>query len=177
MRTPLSWDLRVFPQPGQMAKPGYPFGGPIFRMAAFQKFISFAVLLPESFRGGCSFGPLRSPKGEAGCLPRGILCWPSQRASRRTAMLRRILKRAWGESIIRVARRDGKPRPSLSVLNRLAAAHPFPGRRSPDTHILSGTSMPRRSRIRVSTAKVRPLSPSRAARKSVSDSDRMWCSA
>jgi hypothetical protein len=23
---------------------------------AFQKFISFAVLLPESFRGGCSFG-------------------------------------------------------------------------------------------------------------------------
>jgi len=32
----------------------YPFGGRWY--AAFQKFIPRAVLLPESFRGGCSFG-------------------------------------------------------------------------------------------------------------------------
>jgi hypothetical protein len=53
VRAPLSWDLRDFPG----GVPDYPFGedrptgGP-----AFQKFIPFAVLLPESFRGGCSFG-------------------------------------------------------------------------------------------------------------------------
>ena len=35
----------------------YPFGeGAPTGRPAFQKFISFAVLLPESFRGGCSFG-------------------------------------------------------------------------------------------------------------------------
>jgi hypothetical protein len=30
------------------------------RRVAFQKFITFAVLLPESFRGGCSFGADKS---------------------------------------------------------------------------------------------------------------------
>lgn len=42
--------------------------------AAFQKFITCAVLLPESFRGGCSFGA--STKR---ALPRGIMCWPGMR--------------------------------------------------------------------------------------------------
>ena len=45
-----------FPR-GASAVGGYPFGGDrLSGRPAFQKFISVAVLLPESFRGGCSFG-------------------------------------------------------------------------------------------------------------------------
>ena len=52
-RAPLSLDLRDFPEP--LAGADYPFGKGGSR-PLFQKFITFAVLLPESFRGGCSFG-------------------------------------------------------------------------------------------------------------------------
>src|ERR1700743_3456894 len=59
-RAPLSQDLRDFPQSPFFAKRktarDYPFGGGREGGIAFQKLITFAVLLPESFRGGCSFG-------------------------------------------------------------------------------------------------------------------------
>ncbi|GAA0531536.1 hypothetical protein GCM10008941_08640 [Rhizomicrobium palustre] len=56
------------------------------RASAFQKFIPFAVLLPESFRGGCSFGlrlrlrPDKSAFAERegwNCLP-----WQKENVSR-----------------------------------------------------------------------------------------------
>src|SRR5258707_793783 len=76
----LSWDLRDFP--AGFVRSDYPFG--VNRPTAgstFQMFISFAVLLPESFRGGCSFGLRPSGFGRrVGLkrrgirLPRGIEC-------------------------------------------------------------------------------------------------------
>ena len=56
-----------------------------------------AVLLPESFRGGCSFGPLLR-QSLRGRLPRGIVCWPDPQRLRRTGMLQSIIRGAKGES-------------------------------------------------------------------------------
>src|ERR1700731_1550248 len=74
-RTPLSSGPERFPS--NLVR-DYPFGGGCSRSPAFQKFISFAVLLPESFRGGCSFGALlRGPVGRAQGLSReGSIVWP-----------------------------------------------------------------------------------------------------
>src|SRR6185437_9092622 len=100
------WDLRDFPAALASSAGGLPLrwdaptGSP-----AFQKFISIAVLLPESFRGGCSFGlrlTLR-PTGrlvmKVERLPRGIMCWPRPCASRRKSALRRIISGELGESM------------------------------------------------------------------------------
>ena len=58
-----------------------------------------AVLLPESFRGGCSFGgiPPSNLRGRS-ALPRGIVCWPSRRAIRRTGLLQSIIRGVGNES-------------------------------------------------------------------------------
>jgi hypothetical protein len=60
---PLSWTLRDSPGPVGTCdrSPAYSFGErgksePKSRPAAFQSALSPTVLLPESFRGGCSFG-------------------------------------------------------------------------------------------------------------------------
>jgi len=98
-RAPLChWDLRDFPRTLGVT----PSVGTANTCPAFQKLISFAVLLPESFRGGCSFGLRPSADRSAWklgiCLPRGIMCWPWRRASRRGITLRRIIKREASES-------------------------------------------------------------------------------
>jgi hypothetical protein len=58
---PLSWTLRDSPRPGVSHDPAaaYSFGVPASLKgspAAFQSALPPTVLLPESFRGGCSFG-------------------------------------------------------------------------------------------------------------------------
>ena len=58
---PLSWTLRDSPPPIRLPDPAavYSFGerpGATTWLAAFQSALPPAVLLPESFRGGCSFG-------------------------------------------------------------------------------------------------------------------------
>src|ERR1700746_2440812 len=88
-----------------------------------------AVLLPESFRGGCSFGPLLR-QGYGGRLPRGIVWWPSPQRLRRTRMLRGIIGGAEDEST--------KVQNHPDLFTFLA-------------HILSGTSIPSRSRTCVNT--------------------------
>src|SRR5579885_2866923 len=101
--------------------------------AAFQKSNSFAVLLPEGFRGGCSFA-LRPP-----------------------GFGRRVGLRAGAY----VSREGGHGHPRAPHGGRDVAVHSKEGflRVKPDgwrpglTHILSGTSMPKRSRIRLITVK------------------------
>jgi hypothetical protein len=39
-----------------LGDPAYPFGGRCLHSDAFQSVMTRAVLLPERFRGGCSFG-------------------------------------------------------------------------------------------------------------------------
>ena len=64
------------------------------------------------------------------------MCWPVPQRLRRTGMLQRIIRGAWSS--------QRKPRQAPEV-----------------THILSGTSMPRRSRTPVKTASTRAQSPRR----------------
>src|SRR4051812_29070794 len=74
---PLSWDLRDFPvtkNGGGLPLRWKPFHRPRFPEVHHP----IAVLLPESFRGGCSFGPLLR-QSFGGRLPRGIVCWPTPR--------------------------------------------------------------------------------------------------
>src|SRR6202011_1620567 len=56
---PLSWTLRDSPEPQVRPRSGLTpsvSGGSNHSAAAFQSALPPAVLLPESFRGGCSFG-------------------------------------------------------------------------------------------------------------------------
>ncbi len=129
-RAPLSSDLRDFPPLRQRLRRGYPFGGGRLREPSFQKFITHAVLLPESFRGGCSFGlrlrlrPDKSAFAKNSRLPRGIMCCPHGRASRRARASKTIL----GEAV-RESTRPRNPPADLSPL--------------------SGGFQPRRSRVRL----------------------------
>ena|GEM_PF-2544102 len=59
MPPPLSWNLKDSPAVDSYTnEPGFIFGegGQNLIRPAFQSLITLAVLLPESFRGGCSFG-------------------------------------------------------------------------------------------------------------------------
>ena len=96
-RAPLSSDLRDFPERDRRrVTPSVEDGK---RRPAFQKFISFAVLLPESFRGGCSFGlAFGILLNVAERLPRGIIVWPRQRASRRDMRRAGIIGGSCGKS-------------------------------------------------------------------------------
>jgi hypothetical protein len=57
-KPPLSRDLREFTGRRPCASAAYPIGEPERerRQTAFQSAVCLAVLLPERFRGGCSFG-------------------------------------------------------------------------------------------------------------------------
>ena len=72
---PLSSTLRDSPRPPGLSRrtdAAYSFGGrPECPPAAFQSALAPAVLLPESFRGGCSFGAA-APEPSGAASPAGV---------------------------------------------------------------------------------------------------------
>ena len=152
---PLSWDLRDFPASADW--PGLPlrWGRRIFTRPAFQKFISCAVLLPESFRGGCSFG-LR------------LRLRPTSRPTQRTSPARDHV----------LARRRASP-----ADGHVAVHHKGRGQRESTKAAKShyshsfGNFDAQKAQNSGQNVQSQAQRPSRAARKASSVSDRMWCSA
>src|SRR6266702_4341306 len=137
-----------FPRRSSKRAPDYPFGGnrSIEQLHFPEVHHPIAVLLPESFRGGCSFG---------GCL-----------------RLSPARDRVLASPAAPPADRD------VAKHHREGSKGVNEGRQGPRvTHILSGISIPSRPRTPVRTDRTRVQSPSRAARKAPSASDRTWCSA